>query len=331
MKKYIFDLIKIQAGDILLLNTSPRHSVIMQENTGSVYHHAMLYTGNSSHIHSNKGPGVQAENTLRMLFDNPESAIALRLKDSEDLYLISKIVDNARSKVGTEYSGEEAKRTVQGHKEEDFDPNRQFCTRFVAQAYAEGGIRIVEDPNYCTPFDLTSSEKMVVINDVLVEASDEQIAYASEENTVLNQQIKINNHIFSSARKITGADIQTFNQLTEYLLSDPEHDREITELIENSGYLDLWKIDVQKNPGHFNFKTATEEIDKKNWLAVSSQLEQIARSSINRYETNLFAYKLQYRTMPLAYIAMQIKLYENLVKVANQMLDVANKLELAAN
>lgn len=53
----------------------------MKDKTGSVYHHAMLYTGGSSHIHSNKGPRVQAENTRRMLFESTEAAIALRAKD----------------------------------------------------------------------------------------------------------------------------------------------------------------------------------------------------------------------------------------------------------
>ena len=87
---------------------------------------------------------------------------------------------------------------------------------------------------------------MVVINDVLTDASDKQVAYAIEENTVLTHQIAINNHIFSNARKITGADIQTFNQLTEYLLSDSKHDKEITALIEDSGYLTLWETDMKK-------------------------------------------------------------------------------------
>src|SRR5690606_26738519 len=171
MSKYIFDLNKIQEGDILLLNVDQRISAIMKEKTGSVYHHAMLYTGGSSHIHSNKGPGVQAENTVRMLFDTPEAAIALRLKDTVDHFSLSKVIDNARVKVGTEYSGDEAKRTVLGYTEVDFDPNRQFCTRFVAQAYAEGGVKIVEDPNYCTPFDLINSEALVIINDILKEAN----------------------------------------------------------------------------------------------------------------------------------------------------------------
>ena len=172
---------------------------------------------------------------------------------------------------------------------------------------------------------------MVVINDVLTDASDKQVAYAIEENTVLTHQIAINNHIFSNARKITGADIQTFNQLTEYLLSDSKHDKEITALIEDSGYLTLWETDMKKNPGYYDFETAIQEIDKKYWLSASSQLENIARTSLYRYETNLFAYKQQYEIKPLAYIEMQIRLYKKLVEVANQMVDVAQKLKAAAN
>lgn len=330
MKKYIFDFTKIQTGDILLLNVDPRLSAIMKDKTGSVYHHAILYTGGSSHIHSNKGPGVQAENTRRMLFESNEAAIALRAKDLEDPNFIRDVVDIARTKVGTEYSMDEARRTVQEHTETYFDPNRQFCTRFVAQAYAEAGLQIVDDPNYCTPFDLTSSEKMVVVNDVLTEASAEQIEYASEENTVLSQQIAIHNHIFSNAREITGKDIQTFNQLTEHLLSDPKHDKEITALIENSGYLELWRIDVQNNPGSYDFQIAIKEIDKEDWLTASAQLENMSLTNLERYETNLYFYKQQYNFKQLAYLKMHISLYEQLVEVANKMLDVAQKLETAA-
>lgn len=330
MKKYIFDLSKIQEGDILLLNTDPRFSKIMKSKTGSIYHHAMLYTGTSSHIHSDKGPGVQAENTSRMLFDSPQSAIALRLKKNKDFHFISKIVDVARTKIGTEYSVEEAKRTVQTDIEDDFDANRQFCTRFVAQAYAEGGVNIVEDPNYCTPFDLTNSADLVVINDVLKIASDDQVAYASEENPILKHQININNHILSSAREITKRDIQTFNQLTEYLLLNPVHDQEITVLIEESGYLDLWKIDMQKNPRNYDFELFIEEVEKKHWLSASIKLAKNAERNMHRYETNLYFYKEKYVNNRLAYINIHIKLYEKLVDITNQMTDVAKKLEVAS-
>ena len=87
----------------------------------------------------------------------------------------------------------------------------------------------------------------------------------------------------------------------------------------------------EKNPGYYDFETAIQEIDKKYWLSASSQLENIARTSLYRYETNLFAYKQQYEIKPLAYIEMQIRLYKKLVEVANQMVDVAQKLKAAAN
>ncbi|WP_294307362.1 YiiX/YebB-like N1pC/P60 family cysteine hydrolase [uncultured Chryseobacterium sp.] len=330
MNKYIFDLNKIQEGDILLLNSDPRLSAIMKDKTGSVYHHAMLYTGGSSHIHSNKGPGVQAENTRRMLFNNIEDAIALRLRNPKDDYLIRQIIDRARTKIGTEYSGEEAKRTVQGHSESDFDPNRQFCTRFVAQAYAEGGVDIVKDPNYCTPFDLTNSEALLVIDDVLKVASLAEVSYANEENTVLDKQIQINNHILSNVRKISQEDIQTINQITEYVIANPLHDEEITALIEQSGYLDLWKIDIEKNPKNYNFEIFIKEVEEKKWLSASLKLADTAKRSLQRYETNLHFYTQQYKIHNLAYIKMHIKLYEKLVEITNQMMDVAKKLEVAA-
>ncbi|GEJ45966.1 MULTISPECIES: hypothetical protein [unclassified Chryseobacterium] len=164
----------------------------------------------------------------------------------------------------------------------------------------------------------------------MTEASDEQIAYAREENTVLSQQVAINNHIFSSAREITGKDIQTFNQLTEHLLSDPEHDKAITALIEKSGYLELWRLDMQKNPGSNDVEIAIKEIDQEDWLTASGQLEDTALTNLERYKTNLFFYRQQYQTKQLTYLEMHIRLYEKLVEFAKKMLDVARKLETAA-
>ena len=320
---YIFNLNKLEKGDILLINVDPRISVIMKEKTGSVFHHAMLYTGESSHIHSNKGPGVQAENTLRMLFQKADAAIALRLKDKENIKFIQIIVDMARSKVGTEYSGEEAKRTVLGYSDEEFEYNRQFCTRFVAQAYAEAGLNIVTDPNYCTPHDLNNSEHFIVIKDILREARKEDIAYANENDTPLHKQIEIHNQILAYARKVSETDIQTFNQLTSYLLSHPEHDEEISAFIEKSGYLDLWREDMEKNPAYYDFTAFSTTFEKEVWPSVSNTLANIASENTYRYQTNLNYYKEFYGSIKLRYLKMQIDLYEILVVVSEKMADVA--------
>lgn len=87
----------------------------------------------------------------------------------------------------------------------------------------------------------------------------------------------------------------------------------------------------KKNPRYYDFETAIQEIDKKYWLSASSQLENMARTNLYRYETNLFVYRQQYEIKPLAYIEMHIRLYKKLVEVANQMLDVAQKLKAAVN
>jgi len=329
MGKYIFDLNKIQEGDILLLNVDPRISAIMNEKTGSVYHHAMLYTGGSSHIHSNKGPGVQAENTVRMLFHDKDAAIALRLKNALHNHLLGNIIDNARTKIGTEYSGAEAKRTILRRNEDEFEPNRQFCTRFVAQAFADGGLKIVEDANYCTPFDLANSDVFTIIKNVLKEANAEELEYASEENTLPSQQIDIHNHILSRAREMTGSDIQTINQLTEFLISHPEYDKEITTMIKKSGYLQMWEKDMHKNPAYYDFNVFTKDIDKKKWVSASIQLAEVAEDNMYRYETNLYVYRQQYKVKPLEYIDVHIKLYEKLIEVTAKMMSVAKQLQAA--
>lgn len=322
-KKYVFDLSKLEMGDILLLNAVPRYSAIMQRNAGSIYHHAMLYVGGSSHLHSDKGPGVQSDNTSRMLFEKPDAAIALRLKDPKNKVFIEGVIAHARAKVGTEYSSDEAKRTIAEHSDEEFEANRQFCTRFVAQSYADGGLVVVPDPNYCTPLDLTNSEYFIIVGEVLIEANQQQIDYAAEVNPPLKKQEQITKDILKYARDLTGKDIQTFNQLTDWLMEHPEGDEEITSFIKKSGFLEMWKEDMERNPEHYYLQAFQQNIEKKHWRSAAKQIYDLAENNMYRYSINFVAYESYYQHRKLKYIEIHIELYQNLILAMQQMKQVA--------
>jgi hypothetical protein len=319
---YVFDLTKLQAADILLINTSERFSAIMQRKTGSIYHHAMLYVGNSSYIHSDKVPGVQADNAMRMTFDNLEAAIALRIRNDSDVDLNS-VINNARAKVGTAYSVEEAIRTVKEPSEEDFESNRQFCTRLVSQAFAEAGLRVVPDPDYCSPQDLINSEHFYVVKNILKSPNKEELEYAQEENTVLTRQTNIHNEILSKSRSLTGEDIQTLNQLSEYVIAHPELDNKISDVLVDSGYLHMWQLELEKNPHHYDFKAFTEHVESKYWLSASEKLSKVAEANNERYSTNLSFYTCAYNEKQLRYLKLHVTLYSILVHQCAKMRNVA--------
>jgi len=321
---YIFNLSKLRAGDILLINTSERYSAIMQKYADSPYHHAMLYVGGSSLIHSNKGPGVQADNPMRMYFEKADAAIALRPKSSVDLPLIQAAIDQARNKVGTEYSVEEAQRTIKEKKEEEYEPNRQFCTRFVAQIYANVGLQIVENADYCTPKDLENSKYFDVIADILKDADEEELAYAMEPVTGLSKQIDINNEILSKARALSGLDLQTFNQLSDYMEDHPEKDKEISVILEESGFLEMWKWEREKNPCHYEYKSFTTTYKKSDRRVAGIQLLELAGDLEYRYSVNLLSYTKLYEQTRLRFFKLLVGLYQNLMLQVQDMKRVGN-------
>jgi len=212
---YIIDIKKIEVGDIFLTRSNSRVSQLVRQLTKSEFSHAVLYVGVSSCIESD-GPGVQSQNLQRLIFESPSDIKILRIKNEKNR--ISDAIVFARQKIGTEYSLEEAKLALLEKQKKANEPNRQFCTRFVAQAYQSAGVNIVENPDYCTPEDLINSEFLVEIKEALRKATEAEIKFAKSESPLKKQQ-KIHNEIFKEARKISNTDIQTFEQLSKYVLS----------------------------------------------------------------------------------------------------------------
>ena len=321
---YIFDLSKLRAGDILLINTSERFSKIMLENVGSPYHHAMFYVGDSSMIHSDKGPGVQSVNILRRYFEKDDAAIALRPKRNVSDRIIHAAIDHARNKIGIEYSDKEALRTIKEHTAEDFEENRQFCTRFVAQVFASAGLKLVEDPDYCSPFDLENSQYLDVVTGVLKEANEKELEYAMEKNTVLEKQIGITNEVLSKSRAVSNEDIQTIEQLSDYMEAHPDKDEQISLILEESGYLEMWKWEREKNPFHYKYKSFTEKYEKKYRRSVGIQLLNTAKELEYRYSINFMAYNRKYDETGLRFFKLLKELYQNLLIQVKDMKMVGN-------
>jgi hypothetical protein len=282
------------------------------------YSHALLYVGVSSCIESD-GLGVQSQNLQRILFENTDDVVVLRLREDNLKSLLSEVIVFARQKVGTEYSTSEAKLA---RLEKDIaakEGNRQFCTRFVAQAYLEAGIKIVKNPDYCTPQEILESHELVVIEGLTRKATLQEIEFVLDKNNPLEKQKEIHNYIFENARNVTGSDIQTFEQLGKYVLENPKRENEIIEIIEKSGYLVMWKMDVERNPWNYDYKEFLKRYpNPKQRKKIGYFWATTERETRERFYMTLETLEFGYSFYEQKYFKIFIELYIKLIELSEE-------------
>lgn len=321
---FLLNPAKLNRGDIILTNSASPISERIRRLTKSRFSHAILYMGELSCIDSD-GLGVQAQNIQRKLFDSTENVVVLRLIDNPDEEAIIRILYFARQKVGTEYSSlDEAKMAVTHTTESSKEPNRQFCSRFVAQAYQQSGITLVDNPDYCLPEDILNSPLLQQVEEPLYEANPQEVAFASETETPLTNQTRILNGIFNAARDLTGEDIQSFEQLSQYVIDHPDKDQACTDIVRSSGYLEMWRGDIERNPWHYDITECTAHYSNPNALYdFATSLLKIEEGVRERLILNLTFCNTAFQQTSLEYFKTHIALYQKLVDLSLQREEVA--------
>jgi len=309
---YLLDKDKLELGDIILIRSESRISQLVRRLTGSQFSHAILYVSVSSIIDSD-GYGVQSNNLQRLLIEKEDDAVVLRVKDERKKDLIVKAEYFARQKIGTEYSTDEAKIATISKELEAKEPNRQFCTRFIAQAYENAGIMLVENSAYCVPEELLKSEELIIIENPLRKASAKEIEFANSENPLAKQR-EIHNNIFKKARELSGQDIQTFEQINELIIQRLEVDVELTKFVSESGYLTMMEDDIEKNPWHYNAEKMIAYY-KNPEIIVDTAIFFASTEEKSRERLNMTIYSLVQlnKLYPREYFKMEIELYRKLI------------------
>lgn len=312
---FILKSIFLEKGDIALSRSDDELSRLIRRLTDSEFSHARLYVGAGSMIESD-GYGVQSLNPQRLLFNDLDDIVVLRLKDNSRTDQIHEATVFARQHIGTEYSLAEAKLALINKEVDAVEPNRQFCTRFVAQAYESAGIPLVSNPNYCNPEDILASEVLRIVNEPLREARPEDIEFARSPNP-LEKQKEAHKMIFSQARELSGEDIQTFDQLTKYVLDNPEQDYAVAEIVTKSGYLSLWQLDIDNHPEHYDYTLFLESypdpqhaIGKALWSATTEP------DTRWRFEVTLETLLSTTGSRQLRYCSEQIDLCKKLIELS---------------
>jgi hypothetical protein len=316
---------KLEFGDIILIKSDDDLSRRVRHESNSQFSHAMLYVGLSTYIDSTFD-GVQANNIQRFLFENTEDVRILRLKDEKLKKKLNTITNFARQKIGTEYSLREALESVKGEKKLADHPNRQFCTRFISQAYYSAQIELTENINYPVPEDLIKSDLLIEIPNISRKATSAEVEYAESESPLKSQK-NIHNNIFKSIRKISGQDIQTFDQLKSLIIEHPEFDEQITKIVEESGYLTMMDKDFEKNSQHYDSKKfiiyykSDEEI-----INAASKILNIEIPMNNGIIETIMSLKEISIKYDRNYFKMEMELYEKLKSYSDMRLKTATAI-----
>jgi hypothetical protein len=248
MKKINID--NLRKGDIVL-TTSPdkKTSGIIRAVTKSDISHAMICVSYGSVIDST-GDGVQARNIQKVFYEDSCAIHILRSKVPLPEDVIEKITNYARSITGTRYStAEAAVSVVPGLMNKS--GNKQFCSRMVARAYSEAGIKLVKKPDFCTPSDIKKSQLLNLVEDPSIQVDEEEIQAIKEEGDTTEIMRKVTNLLLSELRKIDSS-IESINDIDGLVMRKPELDSIVSEKLENSGYLDCWQVEVSRFPWRYD-------------------------------------------------------------------------------
>ena len=233
--KFVFNEPMMQPGDILLMNTYESQRRLMP---GCQYDHAAVYLGDAFLMEAD-GTGVVMNHIYSYAFRENEHGCILRLKKSSPR-IIENVLFWIRSRMAMEFGTQQA-RMVNALKNtnQTEHSNRTFCSRLVAQAYHQGGIDIVKNPDYCSPDDFLISDCLEKVEPSLQPFTEEMAL------TVLNGQNERNNsewntclaEMFQDFSNFYGDDIQTMNQFLVSAVHHIDKDDAAIELLKKQKWM----------------------------------------------------------------------------------------------
>jgi hypothetical protein len=308
MKRIKIDSVK--PGDILFTARPGKISKTIRVTTDGVVSHAMICVQHGSFIDSTSS-GVQARNLQRELFEDNEKAFQFRLKNPPDRKVLEQIVDYARSEIGARYSISEAARSVAAVRRPR--SRRQFCSRLVARVYKMAGIELVSDADYCSPEDLRLSPLLKELPVEFEPVSAEELAWTSGRPNPIQAMHDAQSAVLDAARSVD-PEVENFNDLYGLLVRRPEADQVIAAALESSGYLDIWKMEVEGHPwrysnGLMDLLSASPEAVRDYCIDTVKE----AYSGGIRFAINLVQLQALQQQHPRESFRLEIALYETLV------------------
>lgn len=320
--KYVIDISKLEFGDIIMIQTYDSTCELIRRSSGSNYSHAMIYSGNDSCLESN-ALGVASVNPQRYAFKSDMDAAVFRLKDEDNKSNLKVGFVEAVKRIGMSYSSKfEVRKSLREIDEQSAEPRRQYCTKYVAKVYSESGIPIVENPDYCSPKNIEDSNLLVQVEDVLRIGSKEEIELALEENHVVDEQTDSTFTILEDVRKLTGEDIQSFDDIDEYLLVNHNQDEGINNILKSSGYLESGDRENKENPFYYDLDLFLEQFGEAHCIRIS--IDQLPKEKIRKinFSNSISQYEDLYTKTGLEYFNSHARCYVRQLELSNLRLEV---------
>lgn len=307
-------------GDIVLTTTTAAVSRAIRIATRSDISHAMVCVDYCSVIDAT-GEGVHARNTQRLFLEGACAVHVLRLRSGISATELSAVITYMRGHIGTQYSTGEALLAGLGGASQW--STRQFCSRLVAQAYGCAGIRLVADPNFCSPADLKASPLLVAVPDATEPVSEQEVSAWQDLDDVPQRMRSAINAVLDGARE-KDPEIQTFDDLHRYLVLNPEQDAHFCRLLEGSGYLSVWQIECEKNPWQYDLAlmNALPDAEMSSYCWSTLHAED---AGPNRFVVNRGGYLQFWNEYGLEFFRIMAELYETLATLHAQRIEVAAK------
>ena len=329
-KMYYLDTSKMKKCDILLTTTQCFFSKVIRLVTSSDISHASLVVDPHVLIDSTS-EGVQSRNIHRLEYDDKSAVHLMRLKQPLSDEQKVQIERFARSFIGMRYNTFDA--AVAGlHQlgaiKKTPQEKRMFCSRLVAEAFASAGIKLVEEPSFCTPEELLQSPLLEEIVDISIMVANEGFVSVKELGRDFDQEMRdATKYIVEKAEKIDSS-ICDLNGMFCYLINHPECDSEILQILEESGYL-TQEDELYANSEYLYDSDKYIQFFKSN--AMQHCIEVSNREDFSRFKENLEickAYEAKYHLKTFSALKMLYeKLYQHAVDRKKCALEVLNKLK----
>lgn len=321
---------KLKKGDIILTRNKKIVSWLIRIFTWSPYSHAAIYVGENSYMEA-IGCGVHARNILRETFVHKRDVVVLRTNEYDNQQ-IEQIIDFVRFRHGMAYSVFDAITSgisiIFGIKLPfKMHSNQTFCSQLVASAFASINEKKFNGRK-CTfvrPKDIYKEKSLLRIDDVYESITDTDVKEAAEEGIIDKQDrivssmmkniwaiLKKENIYIKGVSEIDFGIAQIKDETKRNKIDD-----QINEIIQKSGYLTMWKDDMEKCPENYSSLYLMRKVKNPIIAAKIASEKFIMWQSITEMrKRNVEAARSNYDFLKLKTSKSLLELEETLLKIA---------------
>lgn len=168
---YIFDLSKIQIGDILLSTSDAWKSNLIRHVTRSSFSHAAIFVHHGGVLIEAVSLGVKLTSVLGRAVREKQSIKILRFRCESNETNMSQLGEIAKSHLYKKYALKGALLCTAPFDSYAPSTNELFCSQLIAESYAEYGFPLLDKaPHKVSPGDLLRSNRLLDVTDeILVE------------------------------------------------------------------------------------------------------------------------------------------------------------------